>query len=211
MDSTRTDQKPSSLGAAKEAAADFVSGELKAGQQKVADLADSVLAAGRDKVDAELKGSAAQVDEIKSAIGNAADQLRSRRMNGIAHYTEQLATSLGSFSERLRVSSVDQLAADARDFARSHPALFVAGSVAVGLALTRLLKASPVPQAAEPTRSDGLAGSTGRNTTDGAAKTTGYDAPSWPISPPDTAPRWGSDRWDARQTTDAASSASPRI
>ncbi|MGE0800582.1 MAG: hypothetical protein AB7G13_33725 [Lautropia sp.] len=128
----------SSLDGAKEALKE----EFAAGKQTAADLADAAVSSGKGRVDQELRGSAGTIDDVREVVGQAAANLRDRQMDGIAGYTEHLAASLGSLSNRLRTSSVDQLAADARRFARDHPAWFITGSVAVGFALTRLLKAA---------------------------------------------------------------------
>ena len=82
------------------------------------------------------------MEQVGDALSEAAGRLRSSdQLGGLAAYTGQLADSLGQLAERIRSRSIEDLTADARQAARSNPVLFLAGSVAVGFALSRILKA----------------------------------------------------------------------
>lgn len=119
-----------------------VTGELEAGRGKLAQLADSAVAAGKARMDSGLVEAAGQADTLARALGDTADRLRGDNQDSLASYATHMASSITSLAERLRRSSVDELAGDARRLAHDNPALFLAGSVALGFGLTRFLKAS---------------------------------------------------------------------
>jgi hypothetical protein len=97
----------------------------------------------RVKAEAEARkdGAAGQVDEVASAIDRAADELHDNPT--LSRYAADLAGSMHGVAVRMREHSVDDLAEEVRQLARSNPALFVLGSVGAGFALARFMKASP--------------------------------------------------------------------
>ena len=119
-----------------------VKGELEAGKGKLAQIADTAAAAGKARLDSGLSEVAGQADTLARALGETAERLRGEHQDSLAAYTTHIASSVNALADRLRSSSVDELASDARRLAHSNPALFLAGSVAIGFGLTRFLKAS---------------------------------------------------------------------
>src|SRR5690606_39091424 len=119
-----------------------VKGELEAGKGKLAQFADTAAAAGKARLDSGLSEVAGQADTLARALEDTANRLKSDHQDSLAAYTTHIASSVNSLADRLRSSSVDELASDARRLAHSNPALFLAGSVAIGFGLTRFLKAS---------------------------------------------------------------------
>lgn len=119
-----------------------VKDEVAAGKSKMADLAQTATQAGKKQLDAGLHQAAGQVDTFAKAVDDAANRLKSENQEGLASFATHVASSITSFADGLRERSVDDLANDARELARTNPAMFLAGSVAVGFALTRFLKAS---------------------------------------------------------------------
>ncbi len=119
-----------------------VKDEVAAGKSKMADLAQTATQAGKKQLDAGLHQAAGQVDTFAKAVDDAANRLKSENQEGLASFATHVASSITSFADGLRERSVDDLANDARELARTNPALFLAGSVAVGFGLTRFLKAS---------------------------------------------------------------------
>ena len=119
-----------------------VKNELAAGKGKMAELAESATSAGKAQLDSGLAQAAGSVDTIAKALDDAATRLKDENQDGVAAYASHVASSITTLADRLRQSSVDELARDARQLARSNPALFLMGSVAVGFGLTRFLKAS---------------------------------------------------------------------
>lgn len=97
----------------------------------------------RVKAEAEARkdGAANTVDDVASAMDRAADELRDNPT--LSRYAEDLAGSMHGIAGRLRGRSVDELAEELRQLARSNPTLLVLGSIGAGLALARFMKASP--------------------------------------------------------------------
>jgi hypothetical protein len=83
--------------------------------------------------------AADQVDEVASALKSAGNELN---RSPLASYTNQLASSIGRFGTKLREGSIEDLAADMQNAARRNPMLFLAGGLALGVVLARIVKAS---------------------------------------------------------------------
>lgn len=113
--------------------------DLEAGKQKARELADQAAQRAKSEAEARKAGAAGQVDQVASAVEHAAGELDPT----LSRYASDLASSMHGLAGRLRDRSVDQLAEDVRQLARQNPTLFVLGSIGVGLALSRFLKASP--------------------------------------------------------------------
>ena len=105
------------------------------GSGDTTDPASEMLATG-----AEL--AAASVGSLADAADTAASRLRQLEQQGLADYTHQLASYLSDMSARLRETSVDGVADDLQRIAQRNPALFVLGSVVVGLTLSHYAAAS---------------------------------------------------------------------
>jgi hypothetical protein len=113
--------------------------DLEAGKQKARELADQATQRAKSEAEARKSGAAGQVDQMATAVERAAEELDPT----LSRYASDLAGSMHGIAGRLRDRSVDQLADDVRQLARQNPTLFVLGSIGVGLALSRFLKASP--------------------------------------------------------------------
>ena len=123
-------------------ASDKVASTLEAGKAGLSRVADSATEAGKQRLDASIFGAADHVEQVGDALSEAAVRLGSSdQLGGLAAYTGRLADALGELAEQIRTRSIEDLTAEARRAARSNPVLFLAGSVAVGFALTRILKA----------------------------------------------------------------------
>ena len=90
---------------------------------------------GRDRAASEL-------GKVAHAAATAASDLESQQQETISRYVTEIADRVNGLAEGLRGKSVDQLIDDAKAIARRNPALFIAGSVAIGIGLSRFVKAS---------------------------------------------------------------------
>jgi hypothetical protein len=97
---------------------------------------------GKSNVAAQKDRAAEQAGKLSNVLGQASEKLREQGEPSLARYTEQIASSINGLAERFRERSVDELLRDTRDLARREPTLFLAGSVAVGFAISRFFKAS---------------------------------------------------------------------
>jgi hypothetical protein len=90
----------------------------------------------------EQKAAAAeQVEDVARVLDTAAEQVE-RVLPEAAHYVREAASGVHRVSSAVRDQSIDDLLDMGLTFARSRPGTFFAGSVIVGFALARFLKAS---------------------------------------------------------------------
>lgn len=116
--------------------------DLEEGKQRAREAADEAKTQARAGVESGARQAAENVDEIAEAVTTAASRLSESEHESLAEYANQLASHLSGMSRRLRERNVDELADDVRNIARRNPALFVLGSVAVGIGLSRFAKSS---------------------------------------------------------------------
>lgn len=84
---------------------------------------------------------AEQIKSFAGAVHMAAGELEAQ-MPGAASLAHSTADRLDAAAVALRERNINQLLNDIGEFARREPALFFGGAVAVGFALTRVLKSS---------------------------------------------------------------------
>ncbi|MEJ5056630.1 MULTISPECIES: hypothetical protein [unclassified Pseudomonas] len=101
-----------------------------------------------DQIEALAKGAKSVVSELESS-----DTL------GMSDYLSDIAESMSSLAGNLRGKSAEQLLHDGADLARNNPALFIAGSIALGFGLSRFLKAGTSSASAFTADRDPAAGS----------------------------------------------------
>lgn len=116
--------------------------DLREGKERAKEAARRAAAEGKDELEAQSEVAAARVDDVADAIGSAASRLDELEHEGLAEYANQMASALSNMSQKLRDKSVDELAHDVSDLARRNPALFLLGSVALGVGLSRFAKAT---------------------------------------------------------------------
>src|SRR5690606_24268315 len=66
----------------------------------------------------------------------------------LALYVEWAGDRLRQLADRIRNQGAEEMAAEAADFARRRPAVFIGGAFIVGLALARFLKSTASPEIA---------------------------------------------------------------
>jgi soluble lytic murein transglycosylase-like protein len=141
------------------------------------DAAREAAEKSKGRLEAQKHAAAAKADAIAGAARRAAHELEAEDQEVLSGYTRDLASGIEELSKRLRGASVDSLLADARDYARRNPAMFVIGSVALGFGLSRFLKAS-----SEPTREHESA-YPGDSETRGVHTEPSLDTPASPAAP----------------------------
>ena len=89
------------------------------------------------------KASAADAAERTSdALDETVANLAAEGQETLAEVASMLSGKLSGLARSLESRSLDDLARDARELARRNPGMFVAGGVALGVALSRFFKAS---------------------------------------------------------------------
>jgi hypothetical protein len=82
---------------------------------------------------------ATAVEGFADAFHNAAGALDPNGQYGAAHYAQRAAARIERISDGVRNYHLNDMVASAEGLARRRPALYVAGAVAVGFILSRLL------------------------------------------------------------------------
>jgi hypothetical protein len=111
-------------------------------KDKAARAAEDIKARGKDKLETGKKTAAQGIEQLAGVLEQATESLERSEQKSLAGYAQELAGSVRSFANNLRDRSVDDLIGETQTLARRNPTLFFLGSVAVGIALSRFLKAS---------------------------------------------------------------------
>jgi uncharacterized phage infection (PIP) family protein YhgE len=97
---------------------------------------------GKQQIETGKDTAAQTVEQVADAVSRASDELHQQQQDGLADYASQLAAGITRFADTLRNRSIDDLIAETQSLARRNPTAFLLGSVGVGFALSRFLKAS---------------------------------------------------------------------
>ncbi|MEX2496668.1 MAG: hypothetical protein WD448_11295 [Woeseia sp.] len=116
-------------------------GRSENGKERARQAAHEATESGKRKMQEGSERAAGEVDDLADAVGSAASRLSELEHEGLADYASQLSEFLGDMSRKLRNKSVDELARDVGNIADRNPALFILGSVAIGIGLSRFAKA----------------------------------------------------------------------
>ena len=111
-------------------------------KNKARDIAQDAKRQAQEKLDIGKERAANQTEKLAGAVERAAQELRSGELGALSDYAAQLAGGMKTFAENLRSKSLDELLTDTQQLARKNPAVFFIGSVGIGLAISRFLKAS---------------------------------------------------------------------
>ena len=84
--------------------------------------------------------AAEETGKLASALRRASEELSSGSPQ--ERFVGQLADGVADAAERMRGMTLDDVARDATDFAKRHPAAFLGGAALLGFALARFMKAS---------------------------------------------------------------------
>ena len=95
-----------------------------------------------EQVDQRSTEAGRQVSSMANDVRSVAGELRNQGKDTPARYADQAAERVQSAGEWLERSDGDQLLRDVEDFARRNPWAVAAGGLVLGLAASRMLKAS---------------------------------------------------------------------
>jgi len=95
-----------------------------------------------EQVDQRSTQAGRQVGSMAEDVRSVAQELRTQGKETPARYAEQAAERVQSAGQWLERSDGDQLLRDVEDFARRNPWAVAAGGLVLGLAASRMLKAS---------------------------------------------------------------------
>jgi hypothetical protein len=103
--------------------------------------AESLRQASRAGVQRGRDAAAAGAESIAGTAGELAGRL-APQSDSLAQCAQRFSEGASRLATRLRTHSLDELMGEAQTAARSSPALFLAGSLLAGVALSRFMKAS---------------------------------------------------------------------
>jgi hypothetical protein len=105
------------------------------------DLSGAVESA-KERADHYKDSAADKLENLAENAESAARKLDDNDTLGLSGYVADVAGQMTSMAHNLRNKNAEQLLQDAGRLARDNPMLFLAGSIVLGLGLSRLIKAS---------------------------------------------------------------------
>jgi hypothetical protein len=107
----------------------------KEGAAAARDAAQSGIEEGR-------QSAATVAADASDALDETAASLYARGQEGLAQAAGEMSQRLSRLADYLEDRSTDDLMREARRLARDNPTMFIAGGLALGIALSRFFKAS---------------------------------------------------------------------
>jgi len=144
--STGYSAQGANLNRSSESDGDGLKGRISTLAQTAKEQASAAVAPIRDNartvVEEQKERGASRIDSLAQAIRGAANQL-DEEIPQAAGYVNAAAGQLERVSSLLRDNSVEELMGKATDLAEERPVVFVAGALAIGFVLARLLRSTP--------------------------------------------------------------------
>jgi hypothetical protein len=120
-------------------------GNPEQGFQHLKEDVTEALGGARQQADAQFgqyrDTAADQIEALAQGAKSFVSELEDKDKLGMSDYLTDMAESMSGLAGNLRGKSAEQLLHDGAELARSNPALFIAGSIALGFGLSRFLKA----------------------------------------------------------------------
>ncbi|WP_207877839.1 hypothetical protein [Pseudomonas sp. 32_A] len=105
---------------------------------------------GSEQFEHYRDNAADQLDSLEEGARSAAAALQGNDSLGLSQYLTQAAECVAEFAEQVRHQSAESLLQRSAQLAKNNPALFLAGSVAIGFAVSRFMRASTSHESATP-------------------------------------------------------------
>ncbi|MHC8305797.1 hypothetical protein [Pseudomonas sp. PB3P13] len=127
------------------------SGGPEKGFDQIKENVTEALGGARQHADAQFgqyrDTAADQIEALAQGAKSVVSEMESKDTLGMSDYLADVADSMTGLASNLRGKSAEELLHDGADLARKNPTLFIAGSIALGFALSRFLKAGTAPAA----------------------------------------------------------------
>lgn len=114
----------------------------QAGREAMSDATEGVREEARTRLEQGKSAAAESAASTSDVLEHAAEDFSAHGQETLARTTGMLAGQLSQLAEQLERRSLDDLSQEAMRLARRNPGLFLAGGVALGIALSRFFKAS---------------------------------------------------------------------
>ncbi|RAK57682.1 hypothetical protein [Phenylobacterium deserti] len=118
-------------------------------KQEAASFAASAKEKAAGQIDQHKETATRTLGDFANAIRKAGDELSQSDQSIASRLVQQAADGLEGLSRSVSDKRPEELLDAVRDFGRRNPAAFVAGSVLVGLAVGRFLRASSEPRTSD--------------------------------------------------------------
>jgi uncharacterized protein YukE len=119
-----------------------------AAQREIGRLGEQMRGAAGSLLDEQQDRMASAVQGVADMLRRTAETLEREDNATAAHYADQAAAQIDRLSETVRSRRLGEMVTGAEAFARRQPALFIAGAVATGFVIGRLL-ARPADETGE--------------------------------------------------------------
>jgi ElaB/YqjD/DUF883 family membrane-anchored ribosome-binding protein len=123
-----------------------VKGSARTLSEQASELVDEVTRAIKDETgeffDDQKAKVASRIGSVGSMIEKAGRMLHAGKVDAVAEYVDTAADTADRASRYLEDHDVDQIAKDAGEFVKQHPAAVFGSALVLGLVLARFIKAS---------------------------------------------------------------------
>jgi hypothetical protein len=109
------------------------------GGREQADRSAAWHAKAENIAEAQKSAGVGVIDSIGRTVRRAAEDLESE-LPAVAPYVAEAASGLEAATDKLRDRSIGEIVETVSEFGRRQPAMFIAGSVLLGLLLSRFVK-----------------------------------------------------------------------
>jgi hypothetical protein len=132
-------------------------------KEKAREVAGQAKGRLREQVDQRSTEAGQQLSSAADDVRSVAEQFRTQGKDAPARYADQAAEKAQQVGQRLQDASGDELLRDVEDFARKNPWAVAAGGLVLGLAASRMLKASSSQRYRSSLQSNGGSNGTTRS------------------------------------------------
>ena len=116
--------------------------DLEHAKHEASDLAARTLERGREQMEQAKNRVADQAEQLADAVESTANELESNGDGAVSGYGRSLASMMRQLAGGLRENDIEMFARELAGFARRNPGACLAGSVALGFGLSRVMKSS---------------------------------------------------------------------
>lgn len=111
-------------------------------KQEVATFASSVKDKTKDQIEQRKDTATKTIGDFANAVRHAGDELAQHDQSAVGRVVKQAADGLEHLSRTVAEKRPEELLDAVREFGRSNPTAFIAGSVLLGVALGRFARSS---------------------------------------------------------------------
>lgn len=123
-------------------AAESLSEARRLAEERASSVVGDATQQARSYADGQKEAAAKGLQDFAEAVRRAGDELGQRDQTLAARFVREAAGGLESLSRTVSSRNLDDMLDSVRDFGRSNPTAFIAGSVLAGIAIGRFARSS---------------------------------------------------------------------